>query len=88
LLDHESGAHSEASMSATVPLQPHRAGLEVYGSNGVLELDCVKAVGVAAFATLRAEFAEAVRTGKPHPLDVRRGLHLQRILDGAERQLL
>jgi len=39
-----------------------------------------------AFATLRREFAAAVR-GRPHELDVQRGLHLQRIIADAESQL-
>lgn len=87
LLEHESGVMSEVSLSAAVPLQPHRAGVELYGPNGVHEIDCVTAVGASAFATLRAELADTVARGGGHPLDVSRGLHLQRILDAAEKQL-
>ena len=87
LLEHETGAATEAALCATVPLQPHRAGVELYGPSGVLEIDCVTAVGADAFGTLAAELAEMVRTGKPHDLDARRGLHLQRIIEDAERQL-
>jgi predicted dehydrogenase len=86
-LEHDGGAVSEASMCATSPLQPHRAGVELYGPNGVLELDCASAVGAEAFATLAAELATMVRTGEAHPLDVRHGLHLQRVLTAAEEQL-
>ena len=88
LVDHEGGAVSEASLCATSALEPHRAGVELYGADGVHEIDCVGAVGVEAFATLRAELAHAVRTGERHPLDVHRGLHLQRLLHDAETQLL
>lgn len=88
LLEHESGVVSEVSLSAAVPLQPHRAGVELYGPDGVLEIDCVTAVDASAFATLRAELAATVARGGGHPLDVSRGLHLQRILAKAEAELL
>lgn len=86
-LDHLSGAVSEVSMCATSALQPHRAGVELYGTTGVLEIDCASAVGAEAFATLAEELATMVRAGGGHPLDVGRGLHLQRILADAEAQL-
>ena len=87
LLEHEGGAVSEASLCATSGLQPHRSGVEVYGATGALDLDCASAVGPEAFMTLTEELAAMVRSGRGHPLDVRRGLHLQRILADAEAQL-
>jgi hypothetical protein len=87
-LDHEGGASSEASMSASSGLQPHRSTIELYSRTGVLDLDAGAAVGPAAFATLTEELATMVRTGTPHPLDVHRGLHLQRVIADAEAQLL
>lgn len=87
LLEHEGGAVSEASLCATSGLQPHRSGVELYSTAGVLEIDCAAAVGPAAFATFSAELADMVRTGTRHPLDVERGLHLQRLLASAESQL-
>ncbi len=86
LLDHEAGRVSEASLCATAGLEHQRAGVELFGPTGALEIDCVPAVQPEAFATLRQEFAAAVR-GAPHPLDVQRGLHLQRIIADAESQL-
>lgn len=88
LLDHEGGAVSEVSMCASSALQPHRAAVELYSASGVLEIDCATAVGPDAFATLAEELATMVRSGARHPLDARRGLHLQRILADAEVQLL
>jgi predicted dehydrogenase len=88
LLDHEGGAVSEASLCATSALQPHRSGVEIYGAGGALDIDCATAVGPEAFATLAEELSTMVRTGTGHPLDVQRGLHLQRILASAEEQLL
>jgi predicted dehydrogenase len=86
-LRHDGGAVSSAALCATSALQPHRAGVELYSSEGVLEIDCGTAVGPDAFATLADELASMVRSGTRHPLDVHRGLHLQRVLDDAERQL-
>ena len=86
LLDHEGGRASEASLCATAALDPQRSGIELFGPTGVLEIDCASAVQPEAFATLRREFAAAVR-GRPHELDVQRGLHLQRIIADAESQL-
>lgn len=87
LLEHDSGAVSEASLCATSGLQPHRSGIEVYGLTGALDLDCASAVGPEAFATLAEELATMVRSGGGHALDVWRGLHLQRILADAEVQI-
>ncbi|MGE5594576.1 MAG: Gfo/Idh/MocA family protein [Hyphomicrobiales bacterium] len=87
-LQHESGVVSQASLCANSRLQPHRAGIELFGPAGELSIDCVAAVGAEAFVTMRREFAEAVREGQPHPLSAHRGLHLQRLLEAAEKQLL
>lgn len=88
LLEHEGGAVSEASLCATSALQPHRSGVELYSASGMLEIDCASAVGPSAFSTLTEELAAMVRTGAAHQLDVRHGLHLQRILADAEAQLI
>lgn len=69
-------------------MEPSRAGVELYGRGGVLEIDCSAAVDASAFTTLRRELADGVRAGGHHPLDVHRGLHLQRLLADAEQQLL
>jgi predicted dehydrogenase len=86
-LHHESGAISQAAMCATVPLQRHRAGIEVYGRQGALELDCASAVGPLTFITVGDELAAMVRSGQPHPLDSAHGLHLQRVIEQAELRL-
>ena len=86
-LHHEGGALSQGAMCATVPIEPQRFGIDVYGARGALELDCSSAVGPDTFATVADELAAMVRSGRPHPLDAARGLHLQRIIEEAERQL-
>ena len=85
-LHHESGVVSSAVLSGSSAVEPNRAGVQLYGPAGVLEIDCAAAVDGDAFATVARELAEAVR-GRGNGLDVTRGLHLQRLLDRAERQL-
>jgi predicted dehydrogenase len=86
LLEHTSGAVSEASMSAVVPVEPHRSGAEVATEDGLRSVDTA---GARSDGTLTAVMDDFVRTaaGRPHALDVQRGLHLQRLLDTAGRQL-
>lgn len=91
---HEGGAFSQAAMSVTTPVEPSGLVVELFGPLGRIVLDTAMGdVGDglgdfrAAMATVAAEFAAAVRSGVPHRLDVRRGLHLQRLIDEATRQL-
>ncbi len=91
---HEGGAVSQATLSATVPVDPSGLVLELYGPSGRLTLDTTSGDPGArrrdvrsAMAMLTAEFAAAVRSGIPHQLDVRRGLHLQRLVESATAQL-
>ncbi len=85
LLDHEDGTVSEVSLSGHCG-GPARAGVEVHTADAVLEVDTV-GVSADATTTLVDEFLDCVRTGIPHPLGVHRGLHLQRLLDTAARDL-
>jgi predicted dehydrogenase len=87
LLDHDNGRVSEASLCATAAVDPHVAGVSVFGRTGSARVDCATGVGADAFATLRREFVEAVASNTPHPLDVHRGLHLQRLITAAETDL-
>lgn len=86
LLEHESGAVSEASlcMVATGEMPPAR--VDVYGEDGNATLLGTD-LGDDVFAAMVAEFAGTVRGGS-HPLDARHGLRLQAIITEAERQLM
>ena len=86
-LEHSGGAVSSASLCADVAVDPSHAGATVYGETGAVAVDCAAAVDAETFATMRREFAAAVAAGRPHPLDVHRGLHLQRLIESAEAQL-
>ena len=82
LLEHEGGAVSEVSLTGTSPIQPARAGVEIHTADGLLEVATVGASASAA-TTIVDEFVVTARTWTPHPLDVRRGVHLQRLLTAA-----
>ena len=88
LLEHESGAVSEASMCARAGIADSRTEVQIFGPNGVLELDARAGRNRDLFSTLRREFAEVARTGAPHDCDVRRGLYLQRLIETAEQEIM
>ncbi|MGB8858784.1 MAG: Gfo/Idh/MocA family oxidoreductase [Ilumatobacteraceae bacterium] len=91
--EHEGGAVSQAALCATT----HQEGglmVEMHGLAGRLALDLTalsEERKAAEFATAQrvilAEFAECVRTGTSHALDVHRGVYLQRLIDDATQQL-
>jgi predicted dehydrogenase len=83
LLDHENGLASEVSLSSHTAVLPPRNGVEIYTAAGPIDLDAASSVTPDTFVTIAGELAETVTTGTPHPLDIHRGLHLQRLLDAA-----
>jgi predicted dehydrogenase len=87
-LGHEGGAISQAALCASVPVDRQRAGIELYGPGGALELDCAAVVGPDTFVTVADELATMVRSGEAHPLDAAHGLYLQRVIEEAEGRLL
>jgi predicted dehydrogenase len=91
---HERGAISQATMSATTPNPQGGLVLELIGPHGVRVLDTGRGDAADGLADIRAamgtlvdELADAVRTGRSSDLDVHRGLYLQRLLDDAGGQL-
>ena len=86
LLEHEGGGVSEASLSGTVDPEARRSGCEVYSAAKSAVID-TGSVSADAVGVLRAEFATHARDPKPHPLDVHRGVYLQRLIDDAQSQL-
>ena len=78
---HRGGAVSQLSLSGAVGVPSSRAGIELFGPAGELTLDFGTIDHAECWPVLRAEFAAAVRSGVPHPLDVRRGLMLQELLN-------
>jgi len=85
LLDHEGGAVSEASLTGHSPVDHPSAGVEVHTVDGVHEVD-TSGFDPAVLATVVDEFVDTA-LGRPHSLDLGRGLHLQRLLARAARDL-
>jgi predicted dehydrogenase len=88
MLDHQVGRYSEASMSATSGRDVFRAGIEIYGQGGEAGLDCTQASGPLTYRTMYREFADAVQRGGAPPLDAQHGLHLQRVIESADTDVL
>ncbi|MEU5693530.1 Gfo/Idh/MocA family oxidoreductase [Actinosynnema sp. NPDC020468] len=81
---HEGGATSVATMTMSVPLQPGIAEVVVYGEHGHRTLADRGTPALQCYTNLLDDFVALVDSGtSTHPLDVRRGLHLQRIIEQA-----
>ncbi|GII60131.1 dehydrogenase [Sphaerisporangium krabiense] len=86
LLEHETGAVSEASLSMAARGGDGVSRVAVYGHRGSATLTG-DVLGPEVFPAMAAEFAATVRAGGGHPLDARHGLRLQEIIAAAEAQL-
>ena len=86
LLEHEGGATSVATMSATSRVTQRLAGAEAYSAAGGHAVDTSGGLQPTDLVTIVDEFVSTAR-GAPHPLDVHRGLHLQRLLQAASDDL-
>ncbi|MFF9049151.1 Gfo/Idh/MocA family protein [Streptomyces parvulus] len=78
---HESGAVSQASLSGSVAVPHALTRVELFGPDQPLVYDTAGIDHEECWPILRHDFATAVRTGTPTPVDARRGLYLQRLLD-------
>lgn len=87
MLGHENGRISTATLSMHTPAQPAITDFAVHGPHGVLPFDA-SGDATERYAVLLDDFVRLV-DGKTaeHPLDVRRGLHLQRLLGRVTDQL-
>lgn len=87
MLGHENGRLSTATLSMHTPAQPAVTDFAVHGPSGFLPFN---ASGEAndRYATLLDDFVGLVeRRSAENPLDVRRGLHIQRVLGRVGDQL-
>jgi predicted dehydrogenase len=88
LLAHENGVRSVASLSIGLPVT-EPVGVTLYGSAGRLAMPTPVTSSVDCYARLLDELVPLIRTGRTsHPLDVHRGLHLQRLIEHAEQLAL
>ncbi|SFP75028.1 Predicted dehydrogenase [Amycolatopsis arida] len=80
MLGHAGGATSTASMSLRLPVRPTVVEFAVYGERGFRAL-AGRSEPAEAYTALVDDFAAMVASGtRTHPCDIRRGLHLQRLL--------
>jgi predicted dehydrogenase len=80
LLGHEGGATSSATLTMHTPAVPQITDFAVFGAHGYRGFDASGEAPVR-YAALLDEFVGMVRDGRTtHPCDIRRGLHLQRLL--------
>lgn len=88
VLAHEGGATSSATLSMRLPLDPTVTEVSIYGDAGYRELSGRSTPAPQAYAALLDEFTAMVRDGRTeHPCDVRRGLHIQRVLGAVTDRL-
>jgi predicted dehydrogenase len=85
--EHAGGAVSDVAISCATGIMPSRTEVEVFGRTGAIAVDGRADDRDAMWARVRRELAEAVATGRPHPCDAARGLHLQRIVAAVETSL-
>jgi predicted dehydrogenase len=87
-LEHSLGRSSESFLNASAAVDYDHVEFEFFTENGSTFVDCSASRALADYGTMFAEFANAVSTETQHELDVRRGLHVQRVIEAAETQLL
>lgn len=88
LLEHESGAVSQATLSLRVPVEPSLAELTLLGDGGALSFSFRGLSALDAYGVLVSELAGQVRGDDVRPAcDVFRGLQVQRVLDAAAKLL-
>jgi predicted dehydrogenase len=84
---HDSGATSTATFSMRLPIDPSVLEFDVYGSAGRVVLTSRRTPADQCFATLLDELAAMIRAGvTTHGCDVRRGLHLQWVIDEVRKR--
>jgi len=81
---HAGGAVSDAVLSGAVP-PPGRFSVELFGPAGTLALDTPLDHAVT-WPVVAEEFAAAVRSGRSGPLDIRRGVMVQELVERAARR--
>ncbi len=86
LLEHESGACSEVSITNRSNVEPPRSGIEILTEDAALEVDTATVFNGHTLKTIVGDFTATAR-GVAHPLDVHHGLHLQQVLADAAADL-
>lgn len=85
---HRLGGESETLLGTSTTIERDQAEFELEAPDQTRVLDLSDAVGTAAYTCMFSEFAEAIQTGRVPTLDVSRGLHVQRVVEAADTELL
>jgi predicted dehydrogenase len=84
MLAHEDGVISTATLSLRLPVQPTVVEVAVWGQHGYRTLGRKPGSAQESYTALLDDFAAMIASGTTtHPCDVRRGLHLQTLLEQA-----
>ncbi|SDX21710.1 Predicted dehydrogenase [Amycolatopsis xylanica] len=84
LFEHDGGATSTATLSLRLPIDPTIVELSVYGEHGYRSLGRKPGSALESYVALLDDFAAmAASQTTEHPCDVRRGLHIQRLIHQA-----
>ncbi|EHR53638.1 putative dehydrogenase [Saccharomonospora marina XMU15] len=88
LLEHSGGARSTVALSNRLPMRPTVVEFAVYGEHGFRSLAGKPHSRAESYTSLLDDFAAMIATGTlAHPCDVRRGVHLQRVIADCFRLL-
>lgn len=79
-LAHDGGATSTLSLSLRTPVLPTVMRVSAHSAQGMAVLESRETPSTECFRVLLDEFLAVIATGADHPLDVRRGLDLQRVI--------
>ncbi|WP_240519571.1 Gfo/Idh/MocA family protein [Amycolatopsis antarctica] len=84
MLAHETGATSDATLSLRTPVEPSLIAFRVYGEHGYRAMERRPGNATDSYTAMLDDFAALVASDtRTHPLDVHRGVELQRVLDEA-----
>ena len=78
---HGNGRVSQATLSGHIGLSRPLTTVDLFGPDGTLHYDTDGMDHDECWPIVRREFAAAVRSGRPHELDVHRGLTIQRLIE-------
>jgi predicted dehydrogenase len=87
-LEHRLVGSSESFLNYSTAIEQDHVEFEFFGEEASTFVDLSRGADWTDYAKMFAEFAQAVNTREPHELDVRRGLHVQRVVEAADTALL
>lgn len=86
VFSHEGGATSTLALSLRMPVRPAYVDLLVYGKAGHAQLSHRRTPAHECYARMLDEFLAMIRENRTkHPCDVRRGLHLQKVIAAVQQ---